>query len=112
MVAAKEWRTAVVLLCWITSGLFGLLFLVHIGRISLSCCRRRRKGTGAGGDADLEKAGLAAGRAPSAAVELGKEIANRPYMQKSRFGGGGKKDRAGAGDQGSSAGAYLSGPNI
>jgi hypothetical protein len=76
VIPGKEWRTTIVLLCWITSGLFGVLFFVHLGRIGVSCCRKRRKG-GHGSDADLEKAGLAAGRPPSAAVELGKEVANR-----------------------------------
>lgn len=65
------------LLCWITSGLFALLFFVHLGRIGVSCCRKRRRGGAHGSDGDLEKAGLAAGRPPSAAVELGKEVANR-----------------------------------
>jgi hypothetical protein len=76
VIPGKEWRTTIVLLCWITAGLFGVLFFVHLGRIGVSCCRKRRKG-GHGSDADLEKAGLAAGRPPSAAVELGKEVANR-----------------------------------
>lgn len=117
MVGAKEWRTAVVLLSWVTSGLFALLFLVHIGRISTSCCRRRKRGV-LGADGELEKAGLASGRPPSAAVELGKEIANRPYMQKGRFGSGkggkgGDSSSATRGDQQpGGAGAYLSGPNI
>jgi hypothetical protein len=74
-IPGQEWRTAIVLLSWITSGLFGVLFLVHLGRIGVSCCRKRRRGHGS--DQDLEKAGLAAGRPPSAAVELGKEVANR-----------------------------------
>jgi hypothetical protein len=50
--------------------------MVHLGRIGVSCCRKRRRG-GHASDQDLEKAGLAAGRPPSAAVELGKEVANR-----------------------------------
>lgn len=96
-----EWRNAVVLLCWITSGLFAILFIVHMGRIGVSCCRKRRK---AGADADLEKAELARrDRPPSAAVELGKEVANRPYMM-GRFGKAAK-------DQ-STASTYLGGPNI
>jgi hypothetical protein len=55
--------------------LFGILFFVHLGRIGVSCCRKRRPGHGS--DQDLEKAGLAAGRPRSAAVELGNEIKNR-----------------------------------
>lgn len=55
--------------------MFGILFFVHLGRIGVSCCRKRRPGHGS--DQDLEKAGLAAGRPPSAAVELGNEIKNR-----------------------------------
>lgn len=99
----KEWRNAVVLLCWITSGLFALLFIVHSGRILVSCCRKRRKG--AASDADVEKAELARrDRPPSAAVELGKEVANRPYML-GRFGGKAAKDPAVASN-------YLGGPNI
>lgn len=94
------------LLCWITSGLFGILFLVHLGRIGVSCCRKRRRGGQHGSEQDLEKAGLAAGRPPSAAVELGREVANRPYMQKGRFGGSGKQRP----DQ--DPGTYLQGPNI
>jgi uncharacterized membrane protein len=97
-----QWRNAVVLLCWITSGLFAILFLVHMGRIGVSCCRKRRK---AANDADLEKAELARrDRPPSAAVELGKEVANRPYML-GRFGGKAAKDQ-------STASTYLGGPNI
>lgn len=86
-IPGQEWRTAIVLLCWITSGLFGILFFVHLGRIGVSCCKKRRRGHAS--DQDLEKAGLAAGRPPSAAVELGKEIANRcadqAHMQQSAY---------------------------
>lgn len=93
-----QWRNAVVLLCWITSGLFALLFMVHMGRIGVSCCRRRRKAAAA----DIEKAELnGRDRTPSAAVELGKEVANRPYM----LGRGAKPSK----DQ---PAAYLGGPNI
>eukprot|EP00775_Hariotina_reticulata_P003538 gene3538-3807_t len=100
-VAKKEWRNAVVLLCWITSGLFGLLFFVHMGRIGVSCCRKRRKN--AGSEPDLEKAGLRhPDRPPSAAVELGKEVASRPYMM-GRFGN--KQQQNGLATD-------LSGPNI
>lgn len=87
-IPGQEWRTAIVLLSWITSGLFGLLFLVHLGRIGVSCCRKRRRGHSS--EQDLEKAGLAAGRPPSAAVELGKEVANRCVcVCLSRLGAGG-----------------------
>lgn len=97
----SEWRNAVVLLCWITAGLFALLFFVHTGRILVSCCRKRRKGAS---DADLEKAELAGrDRPPSAAVELGKEVANRPYMI-GRFGRSAKEQPA--------VSAHLGGPNI
>lgn len=107
-IPGQEWRTAIVLLCWITSGLFALLFVIHMGRISLSCCRRWRKGHASDREqGDLEKAGLAAGRPPSAAVELGKEVAGRPYMNKGRFGS--RKD-PNAKDQ--EPAHYLSGPNI
>lgn len=110
VIPGKEWRTTIVLLCWITAGLFGVLFFVHLGRIGVSCCRKRRKG-GHGSDADLEKAGLAAGRPPSAAVELGKEVANRPYMNKGRFGS--SKTRPDQDPQQQSvASTYLQGPNI
>eukprot|EP00878_Enallax_costatus_P020428 GHUV01021599.1.p1 GENE.GHUV01021599.1~~GHUV01021599.1.p1 ORF type:complete len:219 (+),score=59.95 GHUV01021599.1:439-1095(+) len=96
-----EWRNAVVLLCWITAGLFALLFVVHTGRILVSCCRKRRK---ASSDADLEKAELARrDRPPSAAVELGKEVANRPYMI-GRFGKSAKEPTP--------VSTHLGGPNI
>lgn len=108
-IPGKEWRTTIVLLSWITSGLFGLLFMVHLGRIGVSCCRKRRRG-GHASDQDLEKAGLAAGRPPSAAVELGKEVANRPYMNKGRFGS--NKSRPDQDPQQSVASTYLQGPNI
>uniref|UniRef100_A0A383VUI7 MARVEL domain-containing protein n=1 Tax=Tetradesmus obliquus TaxID=3088 RepID=A0A383VUI7_TETOB len=100
-IPGSEWRNAVVLLCWATSGLFGALFVVHMLRIGFSCCRKFSK---KGQQNDVEKAGLRNNsRAPSAAVELGKEVAARPYML-GRFGG----SKQGAG----SAGSYLSGPNI
>lgn len=87
-IPGQEWRTTIVLLSWITSGLFGVLFLVHLGRIGVSCCRKRRRGHGS--EQDLEKAGLAGGRPPSAAVELGKEVANRCVcVCVSRLGAGG-----------------------
>jgi hypothetical protein len=108
-IPGQEWRTTIVLLSWITSGLFGVLFLVHLGRIGVSCCRKRRRGHGS--EQDLEKAGLAAGRPPSAAVELGKEVANRPYMNKGRFGSAkGRPDQDP--QQQSVASTYLQGPNI
>jgi hypothetical protein len=98
-VAKKEWRNAVVLLSWITSGLFGLLFFIHMGRIGVSCCRKRRKNA----EPDMEKAGLRhPERPPSAAVELGKEVASRPYMM-GRFGN--KQQQNGLDTN-------LSGPNI
>lgn len=90
VIPQQDWRNAVVLLCWITSGLFGALFFVHLMRIGVSCCKKSRKGSSA--DADLEKANLRkADRPPSAAVELGKEVASRPYML-GRFGGKGSKE--------------------
>lgn len=92
-----QWRTAVVLLCWITMGLFGLLFIIHMIRITAKCCSRRRRGD----DVDVEKAGLRPERPTSAAVEMGNEVRNRPYML-----GRGK----GKGDN--TAQQFLSGPNI
>jgi hypothetical protein len=101
-IPGSQWRNAVVLLCWVTSGLFGALFCVHMLRIGFSCCRKSfgKKGS----PEDVEKANLRnTNRAPSAAVELGKEVASRPYML-GRFGG----SKQGSGN----AGSYLSGPNI
>ena len=73
-----------VLLAWITAGLFGLLFLVHAGRLSAACCKGRRKG-----EDDVEKAGIRPRDRSSAAVELGNEVRNRPYMA-GRGGGSGR----------------------
>jgi hypothetical protein len=89
-VPAAAWRRTVVILSWVTAGLFAALFMVHAGRMCASCCNKRRR------NADVEKALGAGPRAPSAAVELGNEIRNRPYMQ-----------RGGAG-----AALHLGGPNI
>lgn len=100
-----DWRNAVVLLCWVTAGLFGLLFVTHMSRICASCARKRSKAR-SGSEADLEKAQLQRrDRPPSAAVELGKEVASRPYFA-GRFG------RGGGGDGASPAAAHLGGPNI
>eukprot|EP00882_Tetradesmus_deserticola_P010002 GHRQ01010568.1.p1 GENE.GHRQ01010568.1~~GHRQ01010568.1.p1 ORF type:complete len:228 (+),score=80.51 GHRQ01010568.1:1627-2310(+) len=101
-IPGSDWRNAVVLLCWVTSGLFGALFVVHMLRIGFSCCRKFSK---KGAQGDVEKAGLRPESRPSsAAVELGREVAARPYML-GRYGGS-KQPAAG------SAGSYLSGPNI
>jgi hypothetical protein len=82
----KEWRTAVIALSWSSAGLALIAFAMHSGRVCSRCCgkgRRKRRG-------DLEdggKAGLFAGgpggtmREPSAAVELGREVRGRPYLQ-------------------------------
>jgi hypothetical protein len=80
-VPAAAWRRTVVILSWVTAGLFAALFMVHASRMCASCCNKRRRG------GDVEKAlgggGSAGGpRTPSAAVELGNEIRNRPYMQR------------------------------
>lgn len=73
-------------LTWISAGLFGALFLVHVSRvISKHCnCFRRRRGA----SSDVEKAILGTSRPPrgtSAALELGKEVRGRHYLS----GGGG-----------------------
>ncbi|KAF8057859.1 Slbp [Scenedesmus sp. PABB004] len=89
-------RTWVVLLCWVTAGLFAALFIVHLARIGVSCCRKRR---GARGEADLEKAGLR-DRPPSAAVELGKERARRSStMNVEHAPAGGAADQLGWADE-------------
>jgi hypothetical protein len=84
----KEWRTAVVALCWSSAGLALLAFAMHSGRVCSRCCGKGRRKRGA----DLEdgrggaKAGLRQGREPSAALELGSEVRNRPYMQQQGVG--------------------------
>eukprot|EP00879_Flechtneria_rotunda_P002133 GHRR01002315.1.p1 GENE.GHRR01002315.1~~GHRR01002315.1.p1 ORF type:complete len:224 (+),score=69.14 GHRR01002315.1:345-1016(+) len=101
-VKGQDWRNAVVLLCWITAGLFGLLFATHMMRIGASCCRKRRKDA----DVDLERP-IRPDRPPSAAVELGKEISQRPYMM-GRWGGKKQQQQQAA----PATSQYLSGPNI
>jgi hypothetical protein len=81
--AKSSWRNAVVILCWVTAGLFGTLFITHLIRAGVRCCKccnGRRKD-----EADIEKAQLAAGRPTSAAVEMGNEIRGRSYMANSSY---------------------------
>ncbi|KAI8466899.1 MAG: hypothetical protein J3K34DRAFT_432104 [Monoraphidium minutum] len=77
-VRQRQWREAVAWITWITAGLFGALFLVHMVRVASKycCCRRRRRGAAE----DADKAMLGAARPRSAAVELGKEVRGRSYM--------------------------------
>jgi len=82
----KEWRTAVVALCWSSAGLALLAFAVHSGRVCSRCCGKgRRKRAGGdledGGNGKAVGGGRRGARAPSAALELGGEVRNRPYMQ-------------------------------
>jgi hypothetical protein len=84
----KEWRMAVIGLCWASAGLAILAFVMHSGRVCSRCCgknRKNRKGGDLEGGPEGAKAGLfSAGRAaqpPSAAVELGREVRGRPYLQ-------------------------------
>jgi hypothetical protein len=78
---AREWREAVAWLTWISAGLFGALFAVHISRvISKYCCKRR------GATSESEKSILGANKPRSAALELGKEVRGRAYLA----GNGGK----------------------
>jgi hypothetical protein len=85
----KEWRMAVIGLCWASAGLALVAFAMHSGRVCSRCCGKGRKGRKGGAGDDVEggggaKAGLFAARqprAPSAAVELGREVRGRPYLQ-------------------------------
>jgi hypothetical protein len=90
-VPQKEWRMAVIGLCWASAGLALLAFAMHSGRVCSRCCgKNRRKNRQQedleGGGASGAKAGLFGGGAQrqqrsSAAVELGREVRGRPYLQ-------------------------------
>jgi hypothetical protein len=94
-VPQQEWRMAVIGLCWASAGLALVAFAMHSGRVCARCCCGKRKGKRAGDDVEggaaAAKAGLFGsgaqrGRSSSAAVELGREVRGRPYLQQQGVG--------------------------
>lgn len=91
----QEWRMAVIGLCWASAGLALVAFAMHSGRVCARCCCGKRNKGKRGAD-DVEggaKAGLFGGasgaqrqRSSSAAVELGREVRGRPYLQQQGLG--------------------------